>query len=255
MRLSLRGRLTWCAHVAKACLKQHHRALIPVLRRLVPEDGVVFDVGGHAGQFAKLFAALAPEGHVYVFEPGSYALSVLRPAVRFNRLSNVTILPCALSDAPGEAPLSVPVKPSGSVGFGLSHVGAGQGGPPDAPGADRSYVEEIIRLRTLDEVVRTERIGRVDFVKADIEGWEMRMLAGAETVLSELRPVLMLEVVDRFLARAGDGTAALFGHLRERGYRPAAIDTRDGTLSELPGPRDGDIIFVPEEKAAEILNG
>lgn len=97
--ISLRARMTYLAHLYKACMKQHHRPLMPALRRVVPEDAVVLDCGAHAGQFTKLFAAMAPKGHIYAVEPGSYAFSILRRAVAFNRLGNVTVKRLGLSDS------------------------------------------------------------------------------------------------------------------------------------------------------------
>jgi FkbM family methyltransferase len=248
MELAPRARLTWCAHLFKACVKQHHRELRPALARLIGPDGVIFDVGSHSGQFAKLFAGLAPGGHVYAFEPGSYALSILRPALGINRLRNVTVLPCGLGDTPGERRLSVPVKPSGSIGFGLSHVRSVN---PDLAADNRSgwrYREEVITISTVDEVAAARRIGRVDFIKADIEGWEMRMLAGAKATLSRDRPSLMIEVSDEHLARAGDNAGALFDYLAGFGYRAYKLDADLSHFVRITRPEENDIIFVAGEK-------
>jgi FkbM family methyltransferase len=84
---------------------------------------VVFDVGAHAGQYTKLFARAASCGHVYAFEPGSYARAILRASVALHRLDNVTVVPMALGAARGVDILSVPVKHRGGFGFGLSHLG------------------------------------------------------------------------------------------------------------------------------------
>lgn len=65
MRLTLRQRASWLARLYKACAQQHHEALRPILAPHVPAVGVVVDIGAHAGQFAKLFARLAPRGRVY----------------------------------------------------------------------------------------------------------------------------------------------------------------------------------------------
>ncbi len=67
LRLSLRARASWCAHLWKAATQQHHRALRPLFERYVPRDAVVCDVGAHAGQFAKLLSRLAPAGRIYAF--------------------------------------------------------------------------------------------------------------------------------------------------------------------------------------------
>src|SRR5690242_6265415 len=94
---------TWLAHLFKAVAKQHHRELVPVFARFIPEDGVVLDVGAHAGQFAKIFARLARKGRVFAFEPGTYARSILRLALYLNRARNVAIVPMGLGEAPGLA--------------------------------------------------------------------------------------------------------------------------------------------------------
>src|SRR5258708_4663641 len=108
--LSWAARADWLAHVGKAMLQNHHPELMPTLRPHIPEDGIVIDVGAHSGQTAKVFARLASRGRVYAFEPGSYALSVLRPGIWASGLSNIEIIPFALSDAPGSAVLHMPVK-------------------------------------------------------------------------------------------------------------------------------------------------
>ena len=58
------------------------RPAIAALWPTLKGESVVLDVGAHAGQMAKLFAGLVPRGHVYAFEPGAYALAVLRGAQR-----------------------------------------------------------------------------------------------------------------------------------------------------------------------------
>src|SRR6201999_789735 len=86
-----RARLTFWAHLFKALARQHHTELIPILRPVLPQDGIVFDVGAHGGRMGQLFALMAPQGHVYAFEPGAYALSILRPMVRLNGRGRISI--------------------------------------------------------------------------------------------------------------------------------------------------------------------
>src|ERR1051326_5502686 len=120
------GRVTpaFFAHLFKAVAKQHHKELIPLFRSLLSDDAVIFDIGAHAGQFTKLFARIATNGFVFAFEPQSYARRILATAIRCNRLKNVALLPIALGQAPGVELLSLPIKSSGSYGFGLAHLAA-----------------------------------------------------------------------------------------------------------------------------------
>ena len=239
--LGWRPRVTYLAHLAKAVLRQHHRELLPVLRPLIPDDGVVFDVGGHAGQFAKLFAGLTPRGRVYSFEPGGYARSILTRVVRFRRLRNVTVVPTGLSDAAGSAVLHMPVKASGSYGFGLSHLGSGE--------TDRRQRDEQIGLTTIDAFCEREALPRLDFIKADIEGWELRMLAGGARAIARFRPVILIEVSAAHLARAGDAVEDLWGFLENLGYRPAPLATAGRGLTVAPRHSIGDLLWLPEGHA------
>jgi FkbM family methyltransferase len=232
-----RARLTFWAHLFKALTRQHHLELIPILRPVLPEDGVVFDVGAHAGQMAKLFALMAPRGHVHAFEPGAYALSILRPMVRLKGKGRISIDPIAFGAKPGTLTLSTPIKKSGSLGFGLSHLGhGGEGG--------KVYRHEVA-VETMDGYVAAKGIKRLDLIKADIEGWEMQLLLGATETLAKLRPVVFLEAVDFYLARAGDSRAGLWSFMRERGYRPHRLDPG---LPVFEPEADGDVVWVPAEK-------
>ncbi len=69
-KLSFRQRLTWAAHLFKALAYQYHAELSDQIRPLVPDNGVIIDVGAHSGQHTKIFARLVPHGKVYAFEPG-----------------------------------------------------------------------------------------------------------------------------------------------------------------------------------------
>jgi FkbM family methyltransferase len=227
----------YLAHLWKAVTQQHHRELLPLLKPLVPGDAVVFDVGAHAGQFAKLFGRLAPQGRVWSFEPGSYARSILRPALSLNGVGNVTVVPMGLGERFGIGTLNLPVKRSGSFGFGLAHLG-------ESEARWSRIAAEPIVIGTLDGFVASQAIERLDFVKADIEGWEAALLRGGRVALRRLRPTLLLELTRAHLARAGDtldGTYALLGEL---GYAPHVPE--NGRLAPIVDRREGDIWFLPQ---------
>lgn len=234
-----RGRITagWFAHLFKAVFKQHHREMRPLLTQLIPDDAVVFDVGAHAGQYTKLFARLARRGRVYAIEPQSYARRILRTAIRLNRLRNVEILPVALGATSDTATLTIPVKASGSYGFGLAHLG---------PHTRDGFTEtESVAVTTLDALVTKLSLTRLDFIKADIEGWEQAMVEGGRTTLARFRPPLLIELNDEHLKRAGGNVAALWRMLIDLGYRAYAGEPSGAALDQ---PREGDILFLPPEK-------
>ena len=236
--LGWRARATYITHAFKAAAKQHHREMVPVLRRFIPEDAIVFDIGGHAGQFAKLFAKIAPVGRVYTFEPSPYTLSILRLGIRASGLDNITVVPDGLSDAAGTLTLTTPLKEHGSRGYGLSHFGTGGD-------SGRSTVAQEVNITTIDAFAAGEGIEKLDFIKADVEGWELRMLLGGMKTIGRTRPALMIELEDRHLARAGDTLEGAWDTLVSWGYRPWLwLGAED--LEPIPEPRPGDAFWLPE---------
>lgn len=249
LRLTFRQRLTWVAHLFKAVAYQYHRPLLPQLKRIVPRNGIIIDVGAHAGQFAKLFSRLVPRGTVYAFEPGAYALSILKLVVKWKGLSNVRILRLGLSDESGSQTLHVPLKRHGTFGFGLAHLGA--------PTGERKTHAQKIRLSTLDLFVQEHMLHRLDFVKADIEGWEVNMLKGGLRSIRELRPSLMLEINEVALKRANASPQQIFDLILPLGYSVFRTDEHlDYKMQKVSG-FDGtaDYLFVPQEKAERVQLG
>src|SRR5260370_747349 len=73
--------------------------------------------------------------------------------------------------------------------------------------------QEIVARTTIDDVLKALDLERLDFIKADIEGWELRLLHGAESTLARFRPRLLLELTGAALARAGDRLDDAFAFL------------------------------------------
>jgi len=145
-----------------------------LLHRLLRPGMRVADVGANIGYYALLFArAVGPEGAVLCYEPEPDNLVELERTLSWNGLANVRVLPVAVGDSDGEAFLA----------RGVNGRVSANGGPPP-PGA------VTVPLRRLDTLLPEG----VDLLKVDVEGYEGRVLDGAERLLREHRPVLVVEL-------------------------------------------------------------
>lgn len=235
--LPWRAKASYVAHIFKAAVKQHHGWMKPLFTPFVEAESVVFDIGGHSGQYAKLLARIAKRGRVYSFEPSSYACSILRFAVRVNGLTNIVVVPKGLGDKPSSLTLNTPLKPKGTFRFGLAHMSEFRESGP--------VHREEVALTTIDHFAADEGLQRLDFIKIDVEGWEMRILEGGATTIGYFRPVMLIELVDQHLARASDSLEAVWRLLESWDYRPTVCF--DGkVLTPIEAPREGDFFWLPD---------
>ena len=260
-KMSLRARVTYYCHFGKALFRKNQKGIPSYfksfLQTVLTEESIIFDIGAHAGYFTKFFATHAKHGHVYSFEPGSYAFSIISTVLKWNRIKNVSLFNYGLGAHNEVLTLTTPIKKSGSMGFGLSHIRTkkttdGNDKTAEAYGAT---LQEKITLHKLDDIVNKLNIDRLDFIKADIEGAEMRMLCGASASISKFRPIVFLEISKEFLTRNNDTPADIYNFFMEKNYQPYMLNIENATLarcniSALDENMSGDIIFLPEERIA-----
>ena len=128
----------------------------------------------------------------------------------------------ALGAEEGRHTLTLPLKASGSLGFGLASL-ADRAAAPDA------VLTEQVPVTTLDHFAMRQGLARLDLVKADIEGWEAHMLHGAGQAIDTFRPAVLLEVAPSHLQRAGSEPREIWDYFSSRGYQGRRLE--DG----LPG--------------------
>lgn len=170
------------------------------LRTFVPAEGLVFDVGANVGRKADLFRAIP--ARVVAIEPQPRCVAVLREL--FAEDAGVAIEAVALGPEAGEAELLVADADT------LSTLDPSFGEATRASGrfaAHRWSGRVRVPVRRLDELVA--RHGVPDYLKIDVEGFELQVLRG----LSRPVPMTSVEFVPELWRRSVD----CVGRLRELG--------------------------------------
>ncbi|MGM1061741.1 FkbM family methyltransferase [Saccharothrix sp. Mg75] len=187
------------------------------LRDVVRPGDVCLDIGAALGLYTVTLSRLVgPHGTVHSVEPLLFAHPALSYLLRPREGRNVVRHPVALGTSEGRHVMSVPVR-HGTPVTGRSFLTAGA----DGLGSNAEFaehVEVLVRTDTLDRFCRVHGIDRLDFVKADVEGAELRVLEGGAGTIDRLRPKLLLEVEERHVRRFGYRARDVQDWLARRGY-------------------------------------
>ena len=202
------------------------------------QPGMTFlDAGANEGVYS-VFAAqrVGGAGTVWAFEPSSRERARLECNLELNRLpAKVFALALAEVDAPAE--LSV---------AGYEHEGQNTLGEFSFVTTELAR-KEAVQLARLDDIVQRENPARLDVIKLDIEGAELRALQGAGDTLRRYRPILLFEVMDAALRRQGGSRAELLDYLRSLEYTPYMFDPYSGLPAPAGGAVHGDnMLAVPQ---------
>lgn len=189
-----------------------------LLDHLVDKDRVSVDVGANEGIYAGRLSQLCR--HVHCFEPIPWMAEALAAKLR----DNVTIHKCAATNRAGRGVLKIPYD-RGVAQHGTSTIEASN------PLPDSTHHEEVpCDLVRLDDVV-AEPVG---FIKVDVEGHELAVLQGAERILSNDRPVVLVESEHRHNPDAPESVIALMSDMGYGGFfmadgrmRPLAAFNRE----------------------------
>jgi FkbM family methyltransferase len=166
---------------------QYEWAETAIVGQLLRSGATAIDIGANIGYYTALFARLSgPAGAVHAFEANPLTAALLGLTMAENHWTQVTINNVAAGDTASVAhikPLdTADVVRDGDLNLGGWSLREVEGGAWEIP------------VLPLDQYVRDKHIAKVHLVKIDVEGFELRVLQGADVVLRSLRPYLIMEM-------------------------------------------------------------
>ena len=139
----------------------------------ITSGDTVVDCGANHGFSTVLFAKwTGARGKVHAFEPFSHNMAILKENLRLNEITNVICHQSALGAASGNALITT--HPNARI----------------VQESDRIRGTEQVSLVALDDIIPDQSI---DFIKIDVEGFELDLLKGAQRILAS-RPRLDVEL-------------------------------------------------------------
>jgi FkbM family methyltransferase len=159
-----------------------------VTRFFRPKTGdVVVDIGANVGGYALRAARVAKR--VIAVEPEASNYRQLLENIRLSHLENVTPLQVAISDRSGQGELHL-------ADSGTHSLEAKAWGKPTGKTV-------AVQLITLDELIMTQGVRRIDWLKIDVERHELSALRGASHSLAITEHLILEFEVSIFSAISG----------------------------------------------------
>jgi FkbM family methyltransferase len=156
---------------------------IAILKLLCDEDSRVLDVGANIGMTALAFSQICPRGQIAAIEPVPRTFRYLQQNVTKAGARNLKIFNFALGSSAGTVLMQG--HPSN---FACSFVADNY----TIPAGDHFSYE--VPVRRLDDTFSELSLDRLDFLKVDVEGFELEVFAGAKEVLNTYKPIVFLEM-------------------------------------------------------------
>ena len=141
------------------------------VKTLIQPDYTVVDIGANLGYFSRNFARLANKGKVVSIEPVPQFFEVLDHFMK--RYPNSERHNVALGKEEGSITMVLP-KSNGMIRTGLPHI---------AESEEEKKQHETKEVRIVRGTELLNQLEKIDYIKCDIEGYEL-------TVFEELRPLI-----------------------------------------------------------------
>ena len=165
-------------------LGTYEQGMEAALADFVRQGDIVYDIGANIGYFSLIFARkVGSEGQIFAFEPLPENIERLQENLMLNhREDNVTVVSSAVSDSTGTEEF-------------LVHSLHSMGKLAGVNGRNTKYQRSVIvKSLTIDGFIYDEGKPAPDIVKMDIEGGEVKAIRGMTRLLSDKKPIILLEL-------------------------------------------------------------
>lgn len=182
------------------------------LGRLVRPGFNVIDVGANIGAHTLYLGRLVgASGKVVACEPTDFAFAKLERNISLNDdlAKRIIAIQCFLG-SPERTQLPEQIY----SGWPLT---GGADLHPQHLGTEQTSLRA--RSRTLDEVVQTSGLPRVDLVKMDVDGFECDVLSGASATLTKDGPIFVMELAPYALHERGKSVNELLDYFSAHQYK------------------------------------
>lgn len=173
--------------------------------KLIPAGGTVLDIGCNIGNHSLFFAKVMKVAKVIAFDPQPHCQRIFERNVQENNLTGVRFELMGL----GRATAKMQITRFDPNNYGATRFELSDGG--------------TFEVQSLDAYCAKAKLKTIDFIKIDVEGMALEVIAGAHKTLDKFKPPMWIELIPRF-GEVAPATEALKGIGYELAYRFGRTD-------------------------------
>lgn len=204
------------------CLGFYEIGTLDVMRKCLRPGDVFVDVGSSMGLMSLTASfAVGNNGRVLSFEPDTERFFNLVNSISINQRKNIKAFNMGLGAERKTIPL---FKDRCS---------------PSMVALDNNAPHEMVDIDTLETILKKENISIVDFIKIDVEGFEMDVLQGAEKILTQkTAPIICVEYI-KSIKRNSGSSETIFDFIKNiNAYHFYQLSKTSRTISKFKSVPD-----------------
>jgi FkbM family methyltransferase len=158
------------------------------LKNVIGEGAYCVDIGAHLGYYTfEMSRLVKPSGKVFAIEPMSQFSQALQQLLKKKRATNITLYQVAMGGEGDWVEMGIP-KIGEEKKFAYARV--------KSASVPLDYVEsEKVKNESADRLFLG--LPRLDFVKCDVEGLELKVIASMMETLRAHHPILLCELGEK----------------------------------------------------------
>jgi FkbM family methyltransferase len=188
---------------------------------------LVLDIGANIGFHTLYFADLVgKEGKVIAFEPIPSTFSELFENTQLNNFDNIELKNIALGNETKQLSVHIDIDSNN-------------------PGANNLFINGNTKIdcKQGDNVLGDLK---VDFIKIDVEGYELYVLQGLSKLIENHKPKIVFEYDKNYQLKNNDNALAIFDFLNQFNYSFFEINRgRNTKINDLRKLNSADILALP----------
>ncbi|MCY1505393.1 methyltransferase, FkbM family [compost metagenome] len=190
----------------------YENALKIQYQKYIKRGFYILDVGANIGFHSLFFAELTgKEGKVIAIEPIDVNYEALVKNTRINTFPQLITHPIALGNENKILDIHIDTEEQNPGAFNLFEEG------------EKNYK---VVCKKGDDLLKREHIDKIDFIKIDVEGYEVEVINGLANTIAKYRPIINFEYNSIYQLRGHHQKDEIFLFLKELNYSFLAIDKR-----------------------------